>query len=546
MAGMLSFSCIDKTYDMENLSTKMELFGNSMAIPIGKTTIYLDSIIGGLDADTTVLRVENGVYVFRYAGTMDMSGLTNELGNFSLAPVNGVSGSINMYDATLAPSVPFNIPPTPNPYTYSGTASINLPSFSTPLISVDSVQLKNTFMSISLGNAGLGGAKLPESIQATFTAQGTGAVYYVDGNPATTWTVRMGETKQVEIRKLRLAGGAGTLTLNQTVTMDIQQAGDVTAEQKIQTTLNYTINMSAVDFDVVYGKVDYSLPASNLDPINFDALGELLSENDVLSFYNPTIKVNTTGNLGVPVDITLNMSTSNSKSGASRSLTNTTLNMLPASAPGQTKVNNFVIDKNNGTDELFKINPDQINLGYSVRTVTNTPYNHFISKNSSLSMDYAMEIPLQFGSDLNLNIGQTMESPVGDLGILDDQDDLVLGLTLAVKNRIPLALKLKLTALDQDSVTLFTTESGTIAAAAIDALTGKANAVTETNTSLSLTSTQIEKLKDTKKFHVGFVITASGQGSYVSVQPTDYIEIKVGLQTEGGLVIDPSNLSSDE
>jgi len=400
-------------------------------------------------------------------------------------------------------------------------------------------------MSISLGNTGLGGTKLPESIQATFTAQGNGAVYYVDGNPATTWTVNMGETKQVEIRMLRLTGGAGTLTLNQAVTMNIQQAGDVTAEQKIQTTLNYTIGMSAIDFDVVYGKVNYSLPASNLDPINFDALGELLGSNDVLSFYNPTIKVNTTGNLGVPVDITLNMSTNNSKTGASKSLTNTTLHMLPASSPGQTKVNNFVIDKNNGTDELFKINPDQINMGYSVQTVTNTSYNHFISKNSSLSMDYAMEIPLQFGSDLNLNIGQTMESPVGDLGVLDDQDDLVLGLALTVRNRIPLALKLKLTALDQDSVALFTTESGTIAAAAIDVLTGKATAATETSTSLSLTSAQIEKLKDTKKFHVGFSITASGQGTYVSVQPSDFLEIKVGLQTEGGLVIDPSNLSDE-
>lgn len=111
LAGMLSFSCIDKTYDMENLSTKMELFGNSMAIPVGKATIYLDSIIGGLSADTTVLRLENGVYVFRYAGTMDMSGLTSELGNFSLASMNGVSGSVNMFDASAAPSVPYNIPP---------------------------------------------------------------------------------------------------------------------------------------------------------------------------------------------------------------------------------------------------------------------------------------------------------------------------------------------------------------------------------------------------------------------------------------------------
>lgn len=543
MSGMLSFSCIDKTFDMESLSTKMELFSESMDFPIGKTTIYLDSVISGLDADTTVLRVENGVYVFRYAGSMDMSGLTNELSGFSLDPMTGVSGKVNMFDATGLPT-PYDIPPMV--YSYNGSATINLPTFSTNLITVDSVVLKNTYMQISLGNTGLGGTKLSESIQATFTAQGNGAVYYVDGNPATTWTVRMGETKQVEIHKLRLTGGTGSLTLNEAVTMSIQAAGDVTAVQSGQTTMDYTITMSPVDFDVVYGKVNYELNNTPLDPINFDALGDLLGDNDVLSFYNPTIKVTTTGNLGVPVDINLNMSTTNSTTGNTASLTNTILKMQPASAPGETKVNNFVIDNRNGTDDLFKINPDRINMGYSVKTDLNTIYNHFITKNSTLSMDYAMEIPLQFGSDLNLNISQTMDSPVGDLGILDDQDDLVLGLSLNVSNRIPLGLRVQLTALNEDSVDLFTAMSETIAAAPVDPLTGKATGVSETTTSIDLTSTQINLLKQTKQFRVGFVITAAGQGSYVSVQQDDYIDIKVGLKTEGGLIIDPSNLSTDE
>lgn len=545
MMGMLSYSCMDKTYDLEKLSTKMELFGQSMAIPIGKTTIYLDTIINGLDVDSSILQVENGVYVFHYSGSMDMSGLTNELSGFNLDPLSGVSGSVDMYDARSVPpaAIPFPIPPML--YTYNGSATINLPDFSTDLIAVDSVVLKNTTMHISFSNSGLGGSKLSESISVTFTAQGDGAVYYVDGAPATTWTIGMNETKTVEIRKLRLAGNSN-LTLLQTVNMNIEQAGDVTAEAPIQTTLNHNITMSPIDFDVVYGKVNYQLANTALDPISFDALGDLLGSNDVLSFYNPTIKINTSGNLGVPVDITLNMSSSNSLTGASSSLTNTTLHMEPASTPGETKVNQFVIDRNNGTSDLFKINPDNIDLSYSVQTVTNTPYNHFIAKNSQLYMDYTMEIPLQFDSDLQLNIGQTMDSPVGDLSIQDDQDDLVLGLTLKVENHIPLALQLSLTALDENGTALFTTTSGTIGAAQVDLLSGKAIAATTTNTSIDLTPVQINKLKDTKQFEVNFVITAGNQANFVSVQPSDYIDIKVGLQTQGGLVIDPSNTSNNK
>jgi len=256
--------------------------------------------------------------------------------------------------------------------------------------------------------------------------------------------------------------------------------------------------------------------------------------------------LSTTGNIGVPVDFTLNMGTSSSKTGISRNLSNTTFRMEPAASASETKENTFVIDRTNGTDELFKINPDQITMGYSFTTDPTTPTNHFIAKNSQLSMDYAMEIPLQFGSDLQLNMGTTMDSPVGDLSILDEQDDLTLGLTLNVTNHIPLNMKLILTALDADSVALFTTQSDTIQAAPVNALTGKSTGVTPTSTDLSLTAEQLDMLKDTKKFRVGFIITASGESTFVSVQPTDYIEIKVGARMENGLIIDLEKNSTNE
>ena len=156
-----------------------------------------------------------------------------------------------------------------------------------------------------------------------------------------------------------------------------------------------------------------------------------------------------------------------------------------------------------------------------------------------------MEIPLQFGSDLQLNMGTTMESPVGDLSILDDQDDLALGLTLSAKNGIPLNLKLKLTALDEDSTALFTTESDTIMAAPVDNVTGKSTGITTTNTNLTLLSTDLDKLKDTKKFRIGFEIT-NNQSPFVSVQKTDSIGIKVGVLMKNGLIINLDQSTNDE
>jgi hypothetical protein len=542
-AGALSFSCIDNTYDLSNVSTKMELFGNSLAIPIGSTTVYLDSIIGGMDVDTATLRVEDGTYVFRYSGSMDMSGLTASLSDFDLQTISPTSGSVDLYTVPGSPSFPFNIPVMDQ--SYSSSISMSLPAFNTSLIAVDSIILTNTFLNISLNNQGLAGTGLSQSVSVTFTPQGTGADYYINNVKVTSWTVNMGESQAVEIRKLRLSSGSGNLSMGVSTRMNIANIGDVQATQA-QTRMLYNMDVSGIDFDVVYGKVTYSKPAANLDPISFNALGTILGDNDVLSFYNPKITLSTSGNIGVPIDFTMNMGTFNSKTTETRSLSNTTFRMVPAANAQETKVNTFVIDRTNGTSDLFKINPDQITMGYSFATDPTTATNHFIAKSSQLTMNYAMEIPLQFGSDLQLNMGTTMESPVGDLSILDDQDDLALGLTLNVTNHIPLTMKLRLTALDEDSVALFTTESDEIDAAPVNATTGKSTGVTTTNTDLQLSAADIAKLKDTKKFRVGFIITASDQSTFVSVQPTDYIGIKVGVRMENGLILDPGKDTNND
>lgn len=542
LAGALSFSCIDNTYDLSTISTKMELFGNSLALPIGYTTVYLDSIIGGLGVDASTLSVDDGVYIFHYSGSMDMGGLTASLSNFNLKSVAQSDGYIDLYDATGI-SLPYDLPAMN--YTYNKVLSVDMPDFSTDLISIDSLELTNTTMHISFDQSEMGftGANLGDIIKIKFTPVGNGADYYINNEKVTSWDVNFGESSDVEIRMIRPSSGGSGLNINETVTVSIANMGDVQVN-RAKNRLKCSMTLDNVDFNEVYGKVTYSKPAANLDPISFDALGSILEDNDVLSFYNPKITLSTSGNIGVPVDFTMSMGTSNSKTSESRSITDTTFRMVPAANAQETKVNTFVIDRTNGTSDLFKINPDQITMGYSFATDPTTATNHFIAKSSQLTMNYAMEIPLQFGNDLQLNMGSIMESPMGDLSILDDQGDLALGLAITATNSIPLNLKLKLTALDKDSADLFTAESDTIKAAPVGDL-GKSTGVTTTNTNLTLSSSDLNKLKDTKKFRIGFEIT-NNQSPYVAVQNTDSIGIKVGVLMKNGLIINLDKSADNE
>jgi hypothetical protein len=347
LAGVFCFSCIDQSYDLEKLSGKIELFGNSISVPIGTTTIYLDSVVGNLTQDSGSLTVKDGVYVFEFAGSMDMSGLTSALGDFSLAAVDSIMTTTPLYDASLVLWTPYDVPP--SVYNYTDNSSMTLPDFSTDLIAVDSVDLSNCIVRIILRSEGLGGPKLKESLNVRFIPQGAVADYFHNGQKIDEWSLGMGDTIDLELRRLRLAKGSNSLEITQDVTLNIQESGDVTALEPIQTMMYLEMSfVNPLDYDVVYGKVNYSM-SGNAEPISFNALGDVLNDNVVLSFYNPQIVLTTESNLGVPILFNLDLGTSNSVTGESRKLNDANFVMTPAGSPQEMHQNRFVIDKTNGT-----------------------------------------------------------------------------------------------------------------------------------------------------------------------------------------------------
>ncbi|MDD4923161.1 MAG: hypothetical protein PHS30_11910, partial [Bacteroidales bacterium] len=454
--GFSMFSCIDSAYNLSNLSKEIELFRNSLSMPVGTATIYLDSVIGGMHLDTTVFKVKNGKYVFGYSDSLKLGAISNTFNQFKLTEVPDVNIRVNLYDASGATTVPFDLPAS-EAKDYTDDLYISLPaSFgSSDMVDIDSVLLKNTTMRISstcVGLAGGNGKTLGDNMSITFTALGKAAEYYVNGVRQDSWTVRAGEIKEVEIRKINLTeiDETNKITIRRTIHVQVANAGDIKVTQKIMTYMDLKMEFTnGIDFDLIWGQVNYGV-AGNITPIHFEGLSKIINENDVLSIYNPAITLNTEGNLGVPLKLKLGISTSNSRTGNRASLKDTTFYMEPSVSKDINKTNSFTLDRASGTSELFKINPDSIRLNYHVHTDTNT-FNHFLAKNTNLNVTYKMEIPLEFGSDLRISIDTSFENPFDkDLDKLEDQKNLSVALTLNVKNRIPLTMRIELEALDVD------------------------------------------------------------------------------------------------
>jgi len=130
LMSMLTFSCVDNTYDTNKINTEAEILQNGMDLPIGTLNVTMDSIFK--DMDKTVLKVKNGVYTFCVGGSMDLAAVNSALSGFTPASIpNPAATIVNMIDGSSAPSVPSNVPVGTN--NYSGSTSVTLPNFKTDM-----------------------------------------------------------------------------------------------------------------------------------------------------------------------------------------------------------------------------------------------------------------------------------------------------------------------------------------------------------------------------------------------------------------------------
>jgi len=531
---MLTFSCVDNTYDTTKINTEAEILQNGMDLPIGTLEMTMDSIFK--DMDKTVLKVKNGVYTFCVGGSMDLASVNSALSGFTPASIpNPAATVVNMIDGSSLPSVPSNVPVGTN--NYSGSTSVTLPNFRTTLMNpVDSILLANTTFTMRANTNNLGGTGLNNAITITCTPVGSAAEYYDVTTKAkiTSWTMQVNTDKQIGIRILKPASSSN-LQINCAAALNVGTLGSVTITAKAMTSLSVSVAFSTVDFQTVYGKVNYSKTDTKTD--SFDAFGSMAANGNVLSFYNPTLKMYTNSNMGVPINLT--MSTKNTSTNTTATLSGTNFTMLPAANPASSKSNVFTIDQpTNNLANLFKINPDKITMGYTIQADPATS-NHFINKNTFLTITDTLEIPLKFGNDFKVNMGDTIKNPFLDvLDQLATQENLAFGFLLNVTNRIPLSIKIKMTGLDVNNAEKFSIESANIRGGdQIDA-NGFAQDTAFTSTELSFTRTQINMFKDVPNFKVEFIVSASTGANGVAIRPSDWIKIDVAGRISGGVLID--------
>lgn len=542
ISGFMVASCVDESYDLTKADYEMLLMKDGINIPIGRLELTMDSILKVDENSASGLRVKNDMYYFSLSSQIDVGDLNQTISNLTLSKPDDFSTSINLNFQGVGQGQSL---PSGTNESFSQNIENQIPDFNTQFITVKKVDLKSTTFTMRNTTSGLSGNNLNQSIRIRCTPLNNVGTYLLNGKPLTNgyWEMNGNDEVTIGLSKLDLTTEQ-TLKIQCQATIQVASYGDVTLTSSTPS-INVSAQFNGIDFTTAYGKIDYTMSETNLQ--EFEGFGDLLGGgNNVLSIHNPQIKFKWRENLGVPVYVNMDITAKNEATNDSVSLTNTQFTLAAAENSSAVVVDSAIIDYNNGTSNLLKINPTMLRSKFSIRT-DNTLENSFISKDLQINLESEFEIPVQFNDDLLLNVSDTIDNPFKDVvEKLGTQRNLAFTLNFDVENRIPLNMMLKLTALNESGDSIFSEVSDTIfAAGGIDA-NGFATQATESQAQLSISSANIDQLKDVAQFKIEFIVIGEETSNgFVTISPSDYIHIQVGALVTGGMVLD-LNKEEDE
>lgn len=543
ISGCMIASCVDESYDLTKADYEMLLMKDGINIPIGSLELSMDSILKIDENSSSGLRVKNDMYYFSLSSQINLGDLNSHISDFSISKPGDTIVNINLNFPGVGAGQ--SLPAGTN-QTFSQTIENRIPDYNTQIFTIKSIDLESTSFTMRNTTSGLSGNNLNQSVRIRCTPLNSVATFLVNGQPLTNgyWEINGNEETTVDLTKFDLSTEK-TIKIRCEVTVLVANEGDVTLSNA-SPSIGVSVHFNNIDFTTAYGKIDYSMSETSIQ--EFEGFGDLLGgENNVLSIYNPQIILKWRENLGVPVSVNLDITAKNEATNDSVHLTGTQFSMNAAANPTSFVVDSAIIDYQNGTSNLLKINPTMLRSKFSIQT-NNIPDTSFISKNLQIELESRFEIPVQFNDDLLLNVSDTIDNPFGDVvEKLGTQRDLAFGLNFDVENRIPLNVVLKLTALDDMGSSMFTEVSDTIlAAGGIDA-NGFATQATESQAQLSISSANIDRLKDVAQFKIEFIVIGEETSNgFVTISPSDYIHIQVGALVTGGMILDLNDVDEDE
>jgi hypothetical protein len=437
-------------------------------------------------------------------------------------------------------------------YSDISTLDLKITDLPTEIVSLDSIILQSgssVELQISISNLpNMGGSELQSDILISFPTIlgfGNGQVNEKNQLVINEPFVNGKLTKTIQLNSLKFDGSdlGGNLIIDEKVSYDVVvrienptvNSDDLTNDP---IDVEVKVTLKGLEFNRIYGKFDVKLGDQlNIGNIALD-LPEMFKGNDVvLDIANPVLTLNTSSNIGIPVDAELALL----KYIGGQLQTNDKISFnfrLPkSSSPLETIITNYWVAPSDAgkpanytylaTNLQTLVNPLPDSVKIEINPSIDTGQQHLIDLQAmySLKVKYGISIPFTFGKDLSITLRDTIDNV--DLGM--EENELKTGsleLLGTIENSIPLNLELQLWLTDANYNILATSSNQLIQAGAPDG----SGVVSEISVKIA---ENLEELGKLNKVILTFKATSNTTVAGTPIKPENYIKASLKARVGG-------------
>lgn len=528
-------SCVDNKYDLGKIDTDDAVIGDELVVPLGKTAISTESLF---DAETfkELTTDPQGNYIITYSDDFPLNMPTVKINSMNIDPI-GIGITLPPMSGVLP--VKYN----------SGEISQNTDvKFSTTseIARLDSVTFEQATITVTTAlnnikvNTGSGTAKLkivfPKDFELQSKTLPSGATFsggILNYTMALTPTSMYSASFSFDVKKAKFLT---TPQIGISTQIEIPAGANITVSSNPKISVSAGVNISSLR--AVYGEFNVNETAPT-QTINMEGLSDIFQGTDnVLSFADPRIKIETTTNIGLNFLANAFLVARNIN-GEQKSTSITDIAVYGASTYGSTTTsklwigaitpsiaNGYTFRQNSQITELIKIMPSNLTMKIDVRNWGNQG---FFPGEPSANAKYIIELPLSAAADFTANINQSIND-IFDEELVDylfSSGEVVIRADIA--NEIPLNFDMKLIITNSDNKSV-----------GIDIPSQKVAAATSTsanvsNVSFAIDKNQMPRMETARNITIALSATGTKEGA--SIRPSQNISMTLKVEKKGGINI---------
>ncbi len=559
MAGVVTLliSCTAEDYDLENVNSEVTLFASGLAFPLGTTgKLGVETVIDA-DSSTTLFKDEKGGYYLKFGGS---ASLNDYMPDFSDLVKNSdflnlddllyeMSNIYNKSQVVLPPSVgdgdyeiPAGILPEKSIDTqeYEVDIKFEMPdhvksikdvklspdakvkcslSIDDPIISKGSiipaidVDLSD-FLIVEGSDEPIHLSELVLSEKNGYSASHTYAITGLNIAPSDFEKVEQGIKKNVTI--------SGKVSVSNCVTNK--------ATLEASENMKLTLVVSYIDIDVkrIEGIFDYDIQDIT-KYVTLDSIPDLFRKEGVcFDLTNPSLNINMTSNLGIPMYGNMNIEPYKVGADISFAVVDKSFELPYSTDSGKSATSSLTIEGDE-MGNLIKFVPDRLDFRVSAQIDETKTSIIDLDAEYFMDMEHEIIIPLSFGEDFIISLSDTID--VTDVNLNQLLENGGLKLYAEVNNAMPLQFDMTLELLDFSGQ-----------AVDVDPIVckiapgGKDGAAQVSNVEMFMVVNENSSIPQVGNIKISFDLS-SGSAADIPITDKSYIEAKLAVELPEGITI---------